>query len=592
MTTMDIDQQVLLNRYLEERDKRLRSDGNDQYNEVSIDGPFSRFLDDPTKPEPLVRAPISTQVGTLIVGGGLAGVLNAAQLAKVGVTDVLQIEAAPAYGGTWYWNRFPGVRCDVEAAIYMPMLEETGVVPTEKYVTGKEIRDQISALADKLGATERTLFQTRVESAVWSEDDEQWIVTTDRGDRIAARFLILASGRAHRLKLPSVKGLERFQGHSFHTGRWDYAYTGGSADGGMDKLADKRVAIIGTGATAIQAIPHLAEDSGELFVVQRTPTAVDVRHNRPTDPEWAAALSPGWQDERARNFEEVMAGAPVADLIGDAWSSIWGVPDLSGDETPDEIMRKFTELDLAQMERIRRRVDELVDDPAVADALKPYYFRFCKRPTFHDSFLQVFNQPNVHLVDTDGKGVDEIVENGFVVQGKLYEVDCIVFATGQEWGNSPARTGEYDVIGRDGASLEEEWENGETMRSLHGIFAPGFPNLLVAGSVFHAASGSNVTFAYTAQAKHLAAVVKELIDTDVRVFEVSEEAHTAYGDLIKQKARPDNPGCTPGYYNQEGAGKSLFSYLFWGSTIEYNDMLDEWRAAGGVERDLQPLRAK
>jgi cation diffusion facilitator CzcD-associated flavoprotein CzcO len=587
-TDNGLDEEWLTRKYDEERLKRQRSDGNAQFLVPSEHSRLANFVKDPFAPESLPRAPIERTTDVIIVGAGISGITCAARLAELGVSDVCLVESAAGIGGTWYWNRYPGVRCDTEAYIYMPMLEDTGYIPTEKYAPGAEIAAQLEKIAARWDLHQKIIVQTRVEKAVWSEDTALWALETDRGDTLKARLLILACGRLNRLKLPAIPGIERFQGHSFHTSRWDYDYTGGGPDGNLVNLRDKRVAIVGTGATGVQCIPLIAEDVRELFVIQRTPTAVDSRGNRPTDPEWAANLEPGWQQRRAENFEAVLAGLhPSENFVGDQWSGIWGLPKFTGDESPEEMAQILNTYDFDQMERIRQRVDTLVEDKETADALKPYYYRWCKRPTFNDEYLEAFNRPNVHLVDTNGKGADEITEQGIVVAGRTYEVDCIIYATGLEVGGSPARIGDLQVIGANGLSMTEAWDRMEDIHTLHGIHARGFPNFMNLGMMNEAGQSVNVAYCLTEQAKHIAWLANEFLTRGHKVYNVHQEAQDAWVQFTQQKARPVNDKCTPGYYNGEGVGAALLALVFGGTVMEYNDILADWRASGGVDRDFE-----
>ncbi|HET6795357.1 MAG TPA: NAD(P)/FAD-dependent oxidoreductase, partial [Acidimicrobiales bacterium] len=480
-TTYDPD--ALRERYRRERDKRLRPDGNDQY--IEIAGRYAHYLEDPYV-ERVERPPLNDEVTVALIGGGFAGLIAGARLKQAGIDDIRIIEKGGGFGGTWYWNRYPGAQCDVESYIYLPLLEETGYVPTEKYARAPEILEHCDRIARHFGLYDNACLSTEVTAIDWDAGRSRWIIRTDRGDAMAARFLIMGNGPLHRPKLPGIEGIESFKGHSFHTSRWDYEYTGGDSNGNLSKLADKRVAVIGTGATAVQAVPHLAASAAELYVFQRTPSSIDVRGNRPTDPDWAAALQPGWQRQRIENFTVLTSGGVAdQDLVMDGWTDIIGklLTRLNDTDSPDfspEAMAATMELaDFDKMEQIRARVDSIVEDPATADALKPWYRQFCKRPCFHDEYLQAFNRPNVHLVDTDGKGVDRITPSGVVVAGREYEVDCIIYATGFEVGTSYARRAGYDVVGVDGLTLSDYWADG--MKSMFGVHVHGFPNLLILG---------------------------------------------------------------------------------------------------------------
>ncbi len=400
MSTLAFDPDALRDKYREERDKRLRPDANDQY--VEVKGAFAHYVDDPYV-EPIERDPITDEVEVVVVGGGFGGLLAGARLKEAGITDVRLVEKGGDFGGTWYWNRYPGAQCDVESYIYLPLLEEIGYVPKEKYSRAPEILEHSRAIARHFGLYDGALFQTEVTGMRWDEEAGRWRVATSRGDELRARFVCMANGPLHRPKLPAIEGIESFQGHSFHTSRWDYGYTGGDSEGNLSGLRGKRVGIIGTGATAVQCVPHVGAAADHLYVFQRTPSSIDVRNNRPTDPEWAASLEPGWQKRRMENFNTLVSGGfEPEDLVNDGWTDIIGKllvrmrnADIT-DMSPGGLAKSVEMADFEKMESIRSRVDTIVNDPMTAEALKPYYRQFCKRPCFHDEYLDTFQPAQRH----------------------------------------------------------------------------------------------------------------------------------------------------------------------------------------------------
>ena len=587
----EADRAALRTRYREERDKRLRPDGVAQY--VEPTGRFAHLNDDPYTPR-VDRAPIIEHTTLLMVGGGFAGLCVAGRLHEAGIDDVRIVEKGGDFGGTWYWNRYPGAQCDTASFVYMPLLEETGHMPTEKYAHAPEIVEHCQRIGKQFGLYEQALFHTEVTDLEWDADASRWIVRTNRGDEFTAQFLGMGTGPLHVPKLPGIPGLESFGGHSFHTSRWDYGYTGGDSDGApMDRLGDKRVAIIGTGATAVQCIPHLAEACGELFVFQRTPSSVDVRDNRPTDPDWFAGVAtPGWQQRWLENFTANQTGVMVdEDLVMDGWtdlarrvrSRIAALP--PEQMTIDGMMAAFEDSDFEKMSEIRSRVDAVVADPTTAQNLKAWYRQLCKRPCFHDEYLQAFNRPTVHLVDTDGKGVERITEDAVVVAGVPYEVDCIIYASGFEVGTSYTRRAGYDVTGRDGVRLSERWADG--MRTLHGIHVHGFPNLFLVQFTQGANLISNVPHNLTDSARTIATILRHALDHDFDEVEVTKDAEDAWIELLVS-----GPGtilgsadCTPGYYNNEGQPTAIsqFSVGYPMGAAAYFQYIDGWRSSGDFE---------
>jgi cation diffusion facilitator CzcD-associated flavoprotein CzcO len=592
MTTTDhIDHDALRVRYRAERDKRLRPDGNAQYLEPV--GRFAHLLDDPYT-ERVEREPRSDEVTVAIIGGGFAGLCTGARLKEAGVDDVRIIEGAGDVGGAWYWNRYPGAMCDTAAMVYLPLLEETGHRPTQKYVFAPEIFGHARRIAEQYGLYGNALFSTQVTSLEWDDDACRWVIRTDRGDAIRARFVAMGTGPLHRPKLPGIPGIESFAGHTFHTSRWDYGYTGGSPDGEpMTGLADKRVGIIGTGATAVQCIPPLGRDAAELYVFQRTPSSIDVRNNHPIDPDDVAALPPGWQREWQLNFATLQTGGFAdEDLVKDGWTDIaQRIRDRivaamgSGDEvTPDDLIRAYEDSDDEKMEEIRARVDAVVDDPTTAEALKPWYRQLCKRPCFHDEYLQTYNRPDVHLVDTDGKGVERIDETGVVVAGRHYDLDCIIFASGFEVGTDYARRAGYETVGRGGETLSEHWAGG--MRTKHGIHVHGFPNLFIVGPSQGANLISNITHNLTEAGTTIACVVAHALEVGADEVEVTEEAERAWVEMLEGTSASflGNPDCTPGYYNNEGQPvgprERLNASGYPQGPVAYFHYIDRWRGSG------------
>jgi cation diffusion facilitator CzcD-associated flavoprotein CzcO len=586
-TTIDID--ALKRKYREERDKRLRPDGNAQY--LRLEGTLSHYLEDPYTPM-TPREPKRDHVTVAFIGGGFAGLVTGARLKEAGVEDVRIIEKAGDFGGTWYWNRYPGAQCDTASFVYMPLLEETGHMPTEKYAHAPEILEHCRRIGKQFGLYDRALFHTEVKDLTWDDDRSVWVVRTNRGDEFTAQFVGIGTGPLHVPKLPGIPGIQDFQGHSFHTSRWDYDFTGGTPEGApMERLADKRVAIIGTGATAVQCIPHLARDAGELYVFQRTPSSVDVRANRPTDPDWFAEIAtPGWQQRWLENFTANQTMTLVEeDLVQDGWTDIARrirerVMSIQGEITPDRVMEVFEASDFEKMEEIRARVDAVVEDPETAQKLKAWYRQLCKRPCFHDEYLQSFNRPTVHLVDTDGKGVERITERGVVVAGVEHEVDCIIYASGFEVGTDYTQRTGFVVTGRGGERLSEHWAEG--MRTFQGMQVHGFPNAFLVQLAQGANLISNVPHNFVESGRTIAMLVAHALEHGHRQIEVTQEAEDAWMELLLTAPTGGVIGsadCTPGYYNNEGHPDGRNREWFLGypaGAMAFFQHLDRWRSAG------------
>jgi cyclohexanone monooxygenase len=590
---LDFDPDALREKYREERDKRLRPDGNEQYVEVTAE--FSHYVDDPyVDPGSGDREPLFDEVEVAVIGGGFGGLLVGARLREAGFERIRLIENAGDVGGTWYWNRYPGAMCDVESYVYLPLLEELGYIPKHKYSFAPEILGHSRAIARHYRLYDDACFQTSVTELRWDEAAQRWIISTDRGDRMKAQFVAMANGPLSRPKLPGIPGINEFKGYTFHTSRWDYGYTGGDSTGDLTNLTDKVVGIIGTGATAVQCIPHLGEWAKHLYVFQRTPSSVDVRNNRETDPAWAATLEPGWQQRRMDNFNILVSGGDQdEDLVADGWTDIFRkLTGIAAKGASRAIGRRLTPLERAElteladfqkMEEVRARAAAIVHDPATAEALKPWYRQFCKRPCFHDEYLPTFNRPNVTLVDTDGRGVQQLSATGVIVDGVEYQVDCLIFATGFEVGTTYTRRAGYDIIGRGGMMLSEKWSEG--LRTFHGLQTNGFPNCFFLGFTQTAVT-VNVPHALNEQAKNVAYILSEARAPRATIVEATFEAEQAWVAEVRDKQRLGERfyrECTPGYYNNEGRlgnPNGFFAGMYGAGPVVFFELLEAWRSDG------------
>ncbi len=586
-SNLGFDPDALREKYRIERDKRLREDGNDQY--VEVKGQFSHYVEDPYITEQAQREPLTDEVDVAIIGGGFGGLLAGVRLRQAGVENIRMIEKGGEFGGTWYWNRYPGAACDIESYVYLPLLEETGYMPPKKYVEGADILAYSQQIAKQWNLYDDVCFQTEVKELRWDEASQRWIIHTNQGDAMKARFVISSNGPLNRPKLPGIEGIDSFQGHTFHTSRWDYAYTGGDAHGNLTGLADKRVGIIGTGATAVQCVPHLGAGAKELFVFQRTPSSIDERADKPTDEDWAKSLHPNWHQERMDNFNTLVSGGvQEEDLVNDGWTEIIRnlLLMIHNEDEPDlsyeAIMEKMELADFQKMESIRKRVEAIVEDPDTAEHLKPYYRQFCKRPCFHDDYLPTFNRDNVHLIDTQGRGIDRITPKGIVANGVEYELDCIIFGTGFEVGTEYTRRCGYETYGRDGTSLSEHWSEGA--RTFHGLHSHGFPNSFMMGTL-QTAFTANYPHSLNEQAKHIAFIVSQCMDGNHQLVEASAEAENEWVNTILQLARMNEKflaDCTPGYYNNEGkpTDRSQQNTAYGAGPVAFFKLLEDWREEG------------
>ncbi|GIX30133.1 MAG: monooxygenase [Porticoccaceae bacterium] len=592
----EIDIPALREKYRAERERRLRPDGEAQYAPPDDSLVHDTFEHDPFSPV-VPRDARHDEVEVAILGAGWTGVLAAYHLKRVGVEDFLILDNGGDFGGTWYWNRYPGVQCDNDAYCYLPLLEETGFMPSQKFADGLEIFRYFQLIGRQFGLYDKALFHTLLTGLEWDEAIRRWKVTTNRGDELRARFVIMAGGTLSRPKFPNIPGLHTFRGKMFHTSRWDYHYTGGSWENPvLDRLADKRVAILGTGATAIQAVPFLGRYAKQLYVLQRTPSSVDERFNPPTDPEWVKTLKPGWQRARRENYHRganlrLLRGEP--DLGCDIWTEInrnlqaeleaEGWPEL----TPEEYARRFEIMDYRVMERLRRRVEAVVKDKATAEILKPWYRFRCKRPLSNNEFYETFNRPNVKLIDVSHTlGLERMTERGFVQDGVEYEVDCMIFASGFEVTSSLRRRwGIPRFVGRRGVSIYDHWADGPL--TLHGIMTRHFPNMFFTGYI-QGGLNTTTTLQFEEQVRHAAYIIGETLRRGGVVVEPTQEAQDAYVRHFREvevDMTEFNETCPPSYFTNEGEKNAKWA-LFrgygpgWDAFVE---LLERWRSDGRME---------
>ncbi|MFN0090318.1 MAG: flavin-containing monooxygenase, partial [Acidimicrobiales bacterium] len=551
-------------KFAEERDLRLRyrPEGTKQYI-TELEGELAKYEIDPYGGEIKPREPINDAVEVLFIGGGFSALLTSARLREVGVESIRIVERGADVGGTWYWNRYPGIACDVVAYDYLPLLDEMAYVPSRHYAGGEEIYGHCQAIARKYDLYDLAVFQTTVTSTVWDEAEKRWTVTTDRGDTMKAKFVICANGTLSKPKLAKIAGMETFKGHSFHTSRWDWGFTGQE----LENLRDKVVGIIGTGASAVQIVPNLGENAKELYVFQRTPSSIDIRDDWETDPKWAATLKPGWQ---AKRRAKAMTEPPLTELQIQRYASM----------TAEEKLRRQENANIEYMMRIHKRIDEIVEDKATAEALKPWYMFMCKRPCFHNDYLPTFNRPNVHLIDTHGKGITEIGPDGPIFEGVAYKLDVLIYATGFE----VQKTGIYNkIVGEGGLDLNEKYADG--VRTLLGIHTQHFPNMFIMGG-YQASFNFNLTDVLQAQGDYISACIDHVRTSGLETIDVTHDAEERWvQEVIAHRGKTSrNAECTPGYYNFEGESNRRQDGNYNGGFPAYCSHLNDVREH--LERDF------
>ena len=512
---------------------------------MAMEGEFASYLEDVYSAPPVPRESLTDECDILVVGAGFCGLLLWHKLSEAGFVDVRFCEKGGDVGGTWYWNRYPGIACDVESYSYFPLLEEMGYIPSMKFASGFEILEYCQPMAEKFGFYEHCLFHTTVERTEWDEESGRWTVYTDRGDAMRARYVILANGILTSPKLARIDGMETFQGESFHTSRWDYDID----------LEGKVVGIIGTGATAVQAIPELAKVVKELYVFQRTPSTIDMRDQRETSAEQRQTWGqePGWARARRERFARISQGRTALlaneDYLSGKVADFKERKVYEREIRPAELLEKQLNTNFRIMEQIRARVDAIVEDPKTAAALKPYYPYGCKRPTFHDEYLPAFNLPHVHLVDTAPIGVTKINKRGVVHDGVEYPLDVLIYATGFQW----MATSTFNMItGRGGRTLSEKWLT-EGTRTFLGLHSHGFPNLLIMSGPQGGGASFNFTYTIDVHANYVVWMLSTFREQGDTIVDIKQEPEDAYAEHCREADIATAPlrDCLS-YYNGHG----------------------------------------
>ncbi len=463
-------------------------------------------------------------------------------------------------------------------------------MPTEKYAPAhRRSSSTASASAATSTSTPTRCSRPRSTPPTWDDDASRWQVTTTRGDRLSARFLVTAGGILHKAKLPAIEGINDFAGRAFHTTRWDYGYTGGSPTEPMDELADKRVGIIGTGATV---------DPGRAAagpVRRRRCSSSSARRRRsacaPTPPPTSSgsrACSRAGRTSGCVNFTSGRhrRASPSATWCGDGWTEVLWEDTQTEPATPEEAAGARAVRLRDHGVAARAGSTRSIDDPETAETLKPWYGKHCKRICFHDEYLQAFNQPNVHLVDTDGRGVQQITAAGPVVDGRQYELDLLIFASGFEVTTGLVSRLGFDPVGRGGVRLSERWADGA--HTLHGILTGRVPQ--PAGVPLHPGRVRARTSCTTCRelTEHLAWLIATCERGGHRVDRGDAPRPRTSGWRPLWEAGEGfgrySATCTPSYGNSEGARTEAAArnVVHPGSLMHYVAHLERWRESGDM----------
>src|SRR3984957_8670876 len=531
---------------------------------MAMEGDFARYLEDVYSAPPVERESLTDECEIVVIGAGFAAMILWYKLKQAGFVDVRFCEKGGDVGGTWYWNRYPGIACDVESYSYLPLLEEMGYYPTMKFASGFEILEYCQSMAERYGFYEHCLFHTTVERTTWDEASGRWTVFTDRGDAMRARYVVLANGILTTPKLARIDGMETYQGKSFHTSRWDY---------NVD-LEGKRVGIIGTGATAVQVIPEIAKVVKQLYVFQRTPSTIDVRDQRATTAQEIETWSkePGWARARRERLARISSGRTALqgndDYLAGKVADFRERRQYERELSPEELIQRQLNSNFRIMEQIRARVDAIVKDPKTAAALKPYYPYGCKRPTFHDEYLPAFNLPHVTLVDTAPLGVSKINERGVVHDGVEYPLDVLIYATGFQW----MATSTFNMItGRGGQTLRDKWA-GEGVRTFLGLHSHGFPNLFIMSGPQGGGGQFNFTRGIEAHTDYVVWMLQTLRGRGAGIVDIKKQAEVAYAEHCREADIRTAPlrDCLS-YYNGDGTAEPG-SLAYYGGPAKWHEL--------------------
>ncbi len=496
----------------------------------------------------------SSSYDAVIVGAGFAGLYMLHKLRQLGLTARVY-EAGTGVGGTWYWNRYPGARCDVVSVEYSYQFSEELQQEwewSERYATQPEILRYINHVADRFDLRRDIQFETRVTAARFDEAAGRWRVETDRGDRVSAQFCVMATGCLSSANLPDFPGRDSFRGETYHTGRWPHE--------GVD-FTGKRVAVIGTGSSAIQSVPLIARQASQLTVFQRTASYTIPAHNTPLQAEEVAAIKRDYRGFRERNKLQPFG----VDFRTSSQSALATPPEEREREYEDRWTRgglsflgAFADLmfdreaNHTAADFIRRKIASIVKDPAVAAKLAPSQIVGCKRLCVDTGYYETFNRPNVALVDVSASPIEAITPTGLRVGGRDYEVDCIVFATGFD-----AMTGallKIDVRGRGGQTLQQKWEAGP--RTYLGLQTAGFPNLFTITGPGSPSVLTNMLPSIEQHVEWIAECISYLAEHRLHTVEATTAAEDAWVEQVNAVAnRTLYPGCSSWYLGANVPGK-------------------------------------
>ncbi len=492
----------------------------------------------------------------VVVGAGFAGMYMLHRVRELGLS-VRAVEAGGGVGGTWYWNRYPGARCDVESMEYSYQFSEELQQDwdwTERYASQPEILDYANHVADRFDLRRDVLFNTRIVSAIYDETSDRWALRTDDGQEMLAQYLVMATGCLSSARIPNFAGLDRFQGATYHTGRWPHD--------GVD-FSGQRVGVIGTGSSGIQSIPIIARQARRLTVFQRTASYSVPAHNGPLDEEEQRTIKADYAAFRARNslmqtaigsrlpVSETSALTAASDERARVYETRWergGLPflgaffDLLFDRDANETAADF----------VRAKIHEIVEDPNVAERLSPRTVIGCKRLCVDTGYFETFNRDNVELVDVGDAPIDEITPHGLRVADREFELDSIVFATGFD-----AMTGallSVDIRGRDGRLLRDAWAEGP--RTYLGLGVVGFPNLFTISGPGSPSVLTNMIVSIEQHVNWIADCVGYLRDHGHRRIEATVEAQDAWVTYVNTIADFTLfPSCNSWYLGANVPGK-------------------------------------
>jgi cation diffusion facilitator CzcD-associated flavoprotein CzcO len=517
----------------------------------------------------------------VVIGAGFSGLYTLHRLREAGFSTRV-FEAGDGVGGTWYWNRYPGARCDSESIYYNYTFSEELYKEwtwTSRYPEQPEILSYLNFVATKFDLRRDIQFKTRILAAHYNEENNRWMIHLNDGTSVSAKYFITGVGCLSAANVPNFNGINNFKGEWYHTGHWPHEKV---------DFKGKRVGIIGTGSTGVQAIPVLAQEAEHLTVFQRTPQYCAPARNHPYDPEYIRQAKENFSEIK-RQMRESQGGQPMVPptksalevtpeererVYEEAWEKgglgiFTAYYDLLSNDAANETAAEF----------IRSKIRKIVDDPEVAEKLLPSYFYGTKRPIIDTNYYETYNRENVTLVDVKKAPIKEITRKGIRTTEAEYELDAIVFATGYDGMTGPLL--KMDIRGKNGVSLKEKWAGGAQTRTYLGIANVGFPNMFMITGPESPSVLSNMPVSIEQHVEWIADCIEYMNKNGVETIEATVEAEEAWSTHCREVAESTLYTKTDSWYTGANIpGKPRGFLIYVGGVGTYRQKCTEIAAKG------------